>query len=173
MTRRQKQLKQKQLLLSPSLEDCKKIAYRYISRYSCSSRRLREYLDRKGCSKYSALIVSDFLDLGFLNDWEYAAQLIKAYAGKYSSKMIMAKLCKKGVPRDIAEEAVATLGSEDEKKAALRTLRAALKNQMRKTSDFDELSTKLKAALFRKGFSSSVVDYAIETMKKEMEMLSN
>lgn len=164
---------QRQQLANPNLKDCKNIAYRYISKYLCSAKRLQDYLERKGCSEYSAMIVNDFINMGLLNDRDYAVQLVNEYAGKYSSRVIMTKLLCKGIPRGIAEEVILKLEDMHEKNAAIRALRAALKTQMRKTSDPVKLSMRLKASLFRKGFSPAVVSHALKVIQEETGIVIN
>lgn len=89
-------------------------------------------------------IVADLADKGYLNDKEWLSSFVRQGEAKGLSPLAIAsKMRNKGIPRDVIEEALNTLDSEE-------ALKRAIAKKMRgKTPD----RQKLIASLLRQGFS--------------------
>ena len=87
-------------------------------------------------------------DMGAINDTEYASLIVRHYSAKgYGAARVKDELFKRGIPRDLWDDALVELDSEDMGDAALEFLSRKLKgstdkNELRKATD----------ALIRRGF---------------------
>ena len=132
-----------------ALEQAKKWAVEYLKRPH-SEKELRQKLAQKGCAeadieKVTALCV----DYGFVNDAEYAGMIARHYGAMgYGPGRVRTELARRGVPKDLWEDALAELGEQTE--TIDRLLDAKLRG--RDIHDRKERD-KAAAALFRKGYS--------------------
>ncbi len=102
-------------------------------------------------------------ELGFVNDTAYAARLAERYTTErlYPRRRVVQKLLEKGIARQIAEEAVSALDTEDED-LALEFLR---KKRYTVPSEQHE-AERIAAAMARYGFAGEVIRRA---MRRWME----
>ncbi len=102
-------------------------------------------------------VLDRFTDLGLIDDVEYAAAFTESRRLRqgWSRRAIAAKLRERGVPREIADEALDTVGAEDELHTALDLGRrrwartAGLERDVRRR--------RLSGMLARRGYSYGVV----------------
>jgi regulatory protein len=125
---------------------------------------LIEKLQRKGAEEEQAQAAADWAEsIGLLNDEEYAKALVHHYQGMgYGYHKIRHELYHRKVPRELWEEALATMEGPEE--AIQRFLASRLhdptdRKQVKKASD----------ALVRRGFSWHDVAAGIEAFKRDWE----
>ncbi len=134
-----------------------------ISARPLSRAELLRKLTDKGCGAADLAPVADWLErLGLLNDAEYARSVVRHYSEKgYGVYRIKDELFRRGVPRDLWEEALAELDDPAEAIDAFLNGRLggeAGRAQIKKSYD----------ALLRRGFKHSDISdglrrYGIET----------
>lgn len=131
-----------------------------------TEKELKKRLSEKGISDEDAEEASHWLrDMGALDDAEYAASLVRRCAAKgYGGARIKDELYRRGVPRELWDEALSGYSPNEE--SIDRLLRAKLKNgadrkEMKKASD----------ALFRRGFSWDEIREAISRYNSNSETL--
>ena len=103
-------------------------------------------------------------ELGFLNDGEYAARLVRHYSAKgYGERKLRDELYRRGIPREFWEEALARV--EDSAGAIDAFVERKLAG---KTVDQKELK-KVSDSLARRGFSWSDISNALGRYGARME----
>ena len=130
------------------LEQAKKWALEYLKRPH-SEKELRDKLRQKGVSEADIETVTALcLDYGFVNDEEYAGSIVRHYAAAgYGPGRVRTELQRRGVPKELWDEALTQLGGQDETIDRLLAARLRGKDPAdRKERD------KAAAALFRKGY---------------------
>lgn len=100
-------------------------------------------------------IIDRFVDLGYLDDATFAEQLAMSAVEKRGEgrRAVAETLRKRGIPRDIAEEALAALPDDDAERAldfARSKVRAV------EGSEYDAALRRLAGQLARRGYPSSV-----------------
>ncbi len=131
------------------LERTKKLALEYLKRPH-SEKELRDKLAQKGCARDDIDTVAALcVDYGFLNDEEYAGMIVRHYAGQgYGPGRIRTELNRRGVAKELWDEALGELGQQD---ATIDRLLAA---RLRGKDPRDRREReKAAAALFRRGYS--------------------
>ncbi len=135
-----------------------------IGTRALTEKELKKRLSEKGISEEDAKEASSWLrDIGALDDAEYARSLVHRCAAKgYGEARIKDEFYKRGVPRELWEEALSGYTANEE--SIDRLLRAKLKNgadrkEMKKASD----------ALFRRGFSWDEIREAISRYNSNTE----
>ena len=113
-----------------------------------SRSELNRKLIQKGIPEEDAAEICDWLvELGFLNDQNYAAMVVRRYAEKgYGAQRIRSELSRRGVPRECWEEALIERSSSSDK------IDRYLSSRLQHPHDQRE-RRKLSAALLRRGFS--------------------
>ena len=130
------------------LERAKNWALEYLKRPH-SEKELRDKLRQKGVSEADIDTVTALcLDYGFVNDEEYAGMIARHYAAAgYGPGRVRTELSRRGVPKELWDEALAQLGEREETIDRLLAARLRGKDPAdRKERD------KAAAALFRKGY---------------------
>ena len=120
-----------------------------ISSRPLSRRELIRKLGEKGAAEADAESACDWLEeIGALNDAEYAAMLVRHYGGMgYGEAKIRDELYRRGVPRELWEDALAA--SPDVQEAIARVIA-----QKTKGRTLDEKGRKrLSDMLLRRGFA--------------------
>jgi SOS response regulatory protein OraA/RecX len=105
---------------------CLKRALWYLGRYLCSEKRLRDYLERKGCSEFSEEIIKRLSNSKVLDEVSALNYFLERYSVKYGKDMVRQKLISKGFRKEFIEEAIAGISDEEERKLALRIAKARL-----------------------------------------------
>ena len=130
------------------LERAKKWALEYLKRPH-SEKELRDRLRQKGAAEADIDTVTALcLDYGFVDDAEYAGMIARhCAAAGYGPGRARAELNRRGVPKDLWDDALAQLGEQDD--AIDRLLAARLRGK--DPADRKERD-KAAAALFRRGY---------------------
>lgn len=114
----------------------------------------------------AAQAVADWLEeLGYLNDEEYAKSVVRHYSAKgYGARRLRDELCRRGVPREFWEEALAEAEESDE------CIDAFLAKKLRGTEPGDRKALKRASdALARRGYSWSEIRDALARYGMEPE----
>lgn len=109
--------------------------------------------------------VADWLEeLGYLNDEEYAKSVVRYYSAKgYGARRLWDELCRRGVPREFWEEALAEAEEPDE------CIDAFLRKKLRGVEPGDRKGLKRASdALARRGYSWSEIRDALARYGAEL-----
>lgn len=138
-------------------------ALEMVSRRLMSEKELRDKLIRKGESEENVDYCVGWLsENGFLNDETYAAAVARHYAAKgYGAGRVRTELSRRGVSRELWEDAVEAMPDTDSK------LDRLIASKLKNPADRDEVR-KLSSALYRRGYSwdeirSALARYNAET----------
>ena len=131
-------------------EATKKRALRILGNRNYSEQEMRKRLIGKGESAENAEeAVAWLVELGYINDSDYASLIVNHYSGKgYGVSRIRDELYKRGIPRDLWDDKLASLDEEDMTDSALEFLR----KKLRGSEDKDDLR-RASDALVRRGYS--------------------
>lgn len=146
-------------------------ALRILGKRSMSRREITERLVGKGENEETAAETADWLEkIGAVNDEEFAALIVRHYAARgYGVSRIRDELYRRGIPRELWEDALVALPDMDD--AAYSLLKSKLggripdKNELKRASD----------ALYRRGFTWDEIKTAVGRYKSELdsELLTN
>ncbi len=139
-------------------------ALELLSRRPMSCKELRDKLLQKGEDEDAAAYSVQWLEeRGFLNDESYAAAVARHYAAKgYGAGRVRAELNRRGVPRELWEEALTSMPEPDDK------LRRFIASRLRDPEDRDQVR-KVSAALYRRGYSWEEIRSALRAYNAEIE----
>ena len=139
-------------------------ALSYISQRQMSAKELRDKLKQKGFDADTAdYCVQWLLDHGLLDEESYAAAIVRHYAAKgYGAGRIRSELMRRGIPRELQEDALGTMPEPDAK------IDRFIASRLRDPEDRDELR-KLTAALYRRGFSGEEIRSALARFHADLE----
>ena len=139
-------------------------ALSYVSQRQMSAKELRDKLKQKGFDADTAdYCVAWLLDHGLMNEESYAAAIVRHYAAKgYGPGRVRAELMRRGVPREMQEEALAAMPESDAK------IDRYIASRLRDPEDRDEVR-KLTAALYRRGFSGEEIRSALRRFHTDLE----
>jgi len=149
-------------------EESRKRALALLDRRDYSRRELVRKLTEKGVDPAEAeAVAEDFQRLGLIDDGRYAALLVRHYAGKgYGPGRIRTELSRRGIDRDLWDEALSQLPEQEEQ--VYRLLCSRLRD-----AGADRASVKKATdALFRRGYSWDEIRAAVERYTTEMEGMS-
>ena len=136
-----------------------------LARKPMSRRELERKLGEWEAGEEETVAICDRMEeLGFLNDGEYAARLVRHYSAKgYGERKLRDELYRRGIPREFWEDALAR--AEDSAGAIDAFIEKKLAG---KTVDQKELK-KVSDALVRRGFSWSDISNALGRYGARME----
>ena len=139
-------------------------ALEIISRRMMSRKELRDKLLQKGEDEATAEYCAAWLEeRGFLNDENYAAAVARHYAAKgYGPGRVRAELQRRGIHRELWDEALENMPEPDDK------LDKFISSRLRDRSDRDQVR-KISAALFRRGYSWDEIRSALARFNAETE----
>lgn len=145
------------LTAAVSKMEAKARALRLLGARPMSRRELTDKLQEKGVTPEDAQEAADYLErLGYLNDAQYAASLARHYSQKgYGPARVRQELYRRGVPRELWEEALAEL-PEDTK-----ALDSLIDRRLRGTQPDRKELRRLTDMLLRRGFSWGQVKSAL------------
>lgn len=139
-------------------------AARMASSRMLSKKELTERLEKKGVAPETADETAEWLEsLGAVDDAAYAGVIVRHYGGSYGEKRVRQELQRRGIPRELWDEALEQL--PDSAETIDRILQAKLRG---KTLDGAALK-KLSDALLRRGFSWSDIRPALNRLGGEIE----
>jgi len=149
-----------------SLEKTKKRALRILGNRSFSEKEMLKRLTEKGETREdSEETVRWLVELGYINDNDYATLIIRHYSGKgYGIARIKDELYKRGIPRDLWDEKLAELDDVELSDTALEFLQ----KKLRGSDDKDDIR-RASAALVRRGYS---YDDVKSTINRYLELLN-
>ena len=140
------------------LEQAKKWAADYLKRPH-SEKEVRAKLLEKGASEADIeTVIALCIDYGFINDAEYAGMIVRHYAaGGYGPGRIRTELNRRGVPKELWDEAL------EEFPEGTETIDRLLASKLRGRDASDRKERdKAANALFRKGYNWSDIRAALE-----------
>ena len=139
-------------------------ALELVSRRMLSRKELYDKLILKGEDEATAEFCVQWLsEQGFLNDESYAAAVARHYAAKgYGQGRVRSELSRRGIPRELWDEALDNMPEPDDKLD--RLIAARLKDP----EDRDAVR-KLSASLFRRGYSWEEIRSALRRYHAETE----
>ncbi len=107
-------------------------------------------------------LVDRFIDLGYLDDVTFAEQLVMSAMDKRKEgrRAVAETLRKRGIPRDVAEAALAALPDDDAERA-LEFARSKIRGV--EGAEYDAALRRLSGQLARRGYPSSVALTAART----------
>lgn len=135
-----------------------------LSRRRMSRKELIDKLLRKGESEETAEYCADWLeDKGFLDDESYAAAVARHYANKgYGAGRVRSELYRRGVEKDLWDEAVENMPASDEK------LDKLISSKLKDPKDRDQVR-KVSASLYRRGYSWDEIRSALRRYNAQTE----
>jgi len=152
---------------TPEQSRTKMRAIKMLGNRHLSSKEMGKRLVRKGESEEAAQETVKWLeDIGAVNDVEYAEAIVRHYTTKgYGAARVRDELYKRGIPRELWDDAVACTEAEESEEATHRFLERKLGDG----SDKEDLK-KTMSALCRRGFS---YEEARAAVNKYLETLEN
>jgi regulatory protein len=151
------------LRAASALSLCKNRGLALLSYRPMSAKELLDKLIRKGeepaCAEEA---VRWLLARGYLDEVRYAGMVVRHYAGKgYGPGRIRQELQRRGVPRELWDEAMEELPEQDD------TLDAFLAARLKNPGDRAQVQ-KVSAALIRRGFSWEEIRAALARLRAEI-----
>lgn len=139
-------------------------ALELVSRRPLSRRELCDKLRQKGVSEDAALYCANWLEeRGFLNETEYAAALARHYSAKgYGEGRVRAELSRRGIPRELWDEALSDMPEPEDKLD--RYIAARLKDPRE-----PEQVRKISSALYRRGYGWEEIRSALRRFNADTE----
>lgn len=143
---------------------CKNHGMELLSYRPMSAKELRDKLVQKGETAENAEAATDWLQSrGFLDDERYAGMVVRHYAGKgYGAGRIRQELQRRGVTRELWEEALKELPEQEDK------LDKFLVSRLKDTGDRAQVQ-KVSAALLRRGYSWEEIRAALARFRADWE----
>lgn len=147
-------------------EETRKKALALLDRRDYGSAELCAKLVEKGAEPDdAALAVARMVELGFVNDSNYAAMVVRHYAAKgYGRARIREELRKRRVPRELWDAALCEMPEQAD--TVERLLAAKLRGRSPEGDDLRRAC----AALIRRGFSWEEVSSAAKRLSHGLEL---
>ena len=145
----------------------KRRALRILGNRSLSAQELKKRLISKGESEETAQLTVDWLcEIGLVNDEEYARAIVKHYIGKgYGMARVKNELFRRGIPRDMWDDATGELDIADVDDAAYEFF----KNKLKGSTEAGDMK-RASDALLRRGFSYEEAGLARKRYLEEHEV---
>ena len=147
-------------------EEARKRALRLLEKRDYSRKMLIDKLTEKGASDEEAAEVADWLcETGVVSDERYAGLVVRHFARKgYGERRITEELYRRGVSRELWEEALSQMPEADD------TVYRLLENKLRETDGAPEDIRKAQNYLLRRGYSWEEIRAALEQYQRNEEM---
>ena len=144
----------------------KERAFWYLSRSDVSKKQLLMKLRRSFPDFAASYAVDVCLELHYLDDKRYAERLAEDLitVKKYAPRTAVAKMREKGIEREIAEQAAASVESDP-----LETLNALIRSKYKNRIVDEKGRRNTAAALARRGFSFGDIKKALSIYGEESE----
>lgn len=138
-------------------EATKKRAFSMLEKRDYSVKELTDRLIEKGEPPEAVhALTARLAELGVLDDARYAGLVVRHYAAKgYGTRRIRDELYRRGVPKELWDEALGELPEMDD------TIDRLLRVRLRGASADRDMLRKASAALQRRGFSYEEISAAI------------
>mgnify|MGYP002860633795 CR=1 FL=1 len=139
-------------------------ALEYVSQRQMSAKELGKKLREKGADEETAdYCVRWIMDRGLIDEERYAAAIARHYAAKgYGEGRVRQELQRRGVPRELWEEALAQMPEDTSK------IDRFVQSKLRDPDDRDAVR-KLSAALYRRGYSGEEIRAALDRARASYE----
>ena len=139
-------------------------ALELVSQRQMSRKELSKKLREKGFDPETADYCVDWVtERGLLNEESYAAAIVRHYAAKgYGESRIRQELQRRGLPRELWEDALAAMPEDTSK------LDRFIASRLKDPGDRDEVR-KLSASLFRRGYAAEEIRSALERARAAYE----
>ena len=153
------------LLQAVENENFRSYALRVVTDTPKSRKMLLKILEERDCPPEKAQEIAGWLEeLGYLNDGQYAAQVAAFYTRKgYGARKIRDELYRRGIPRELWDEALAQVKEEDNTSA----IDAFLEKKLKGSHDPKDVK-RASDALARRGFSWSEISEALRRYGMEV-----
>ncbi len=153
------------LLEKSECDRAKSRALWYLSRADHSKKALYDKLCRAFNPQAAEFATERMEELGLIDDFRYAKNIVAALSeANVSDREILRKLFAKGVPNDIAKQAV----EENESNPSRQLAELLEKKYSRRLSSEDNVR-KVFASLIRKGFSYGDVKAALKEYSEKID----
>jgi len=135
-----------------------------LSKRDISAREMEKRLIEKGESSETARETVEWLvEIGYIDDSKYAAQIVRHYTAKgYGIHRVKDELYRRGISREIWDEALSELSGTDDAAVAF------LEKKLKGSRDKDDLR-RASDALCRRGFSYEEAKTAINKYLEAVE----
>jgi len=135
-----------------------------ISQRQMSAKELARKLQDKGADEETAdYCVNWVMERGFLNEEAYAGAIVRHYAAKgYGEGRVRQELMRRGIPRELWEDALGQMPEDSTK------LDRLIASRLKNPDDRDEVR-RLSASLFRRGYSAEEIRGALERFRAACE----
>lgn len=134
-------------------------AARMASSRMLSKKELTERLEKKGVAPETADETAEWLEsLGAVDDAAYAGVIVRHYGGSYGERRVRQELQRRGIPRELWDEALSQLPDSAE------TIDRILQTKLRGKAPDSAALKKLSDALLRRGFSWSDIRPALNRL---------
>lgn len=139
-------------------------ALELVSQRQMSAKELTRKLRDKGFDEETADYCTDWISArGFLDEERYAAAIVRHYAAKgYGEGRVRQELIRRGVPRELWEDALSAMPEDTSK------LDRFIASRLKDPGDRDEVR-KLSASLFRRGYAAEEIRSALERARAAYE----
>jgi regulatory protein len=153
------------LKASAASASAKARALRILGKRNMSRREITDRLVQKGESGETAEETADWLEnIGAVNDAEYAALIVRHYMSRGYGKMrIQDELYRRGIEKELWEEALRTLQESD------NMAYAYLVAKLRGSVPDKAVTKRVSDALYRRGFSWEEIKSALNMYKSELD----
>lgn len=147
-------------------ENFRSHALRVVTDTPKSRKMLLKILEEKDCQPEQAAEIADWLeDMGLLDDRRYAADVAELYVRKgYGVRKIRDELYRRGVPRELWDEALEQIKEEDNASA----IDAFLEKKLRGSHDPKDVK-RASDALARRGYRWPEISAALRRYGAEIE----
>ena len=142
----------------------RELALELVSRRPLSSKELKAKLQQKGVGEDTADYCVQWLtDNGFLDDARYAESVVRHYAAKgYGEGRVRAELSRRGIDREVRDEALTGMPESDDK------LDRYIEARLRDPEDREQIQ-KISSALYRRGYSWEEIRSALRRHSAQTE----
>ncbi len=135
----------------------------YLGRAARTTKQMREYLLKKEHSEdIIEATLTRLLEYGYLNDGEYAESFVRTRGSSGGRRKLQSALMQKGVDRETAEQAAASVSDEDELQGALGWI-AKWERQFEGLSE-REKRDKIYRRLASRGYELEIIQRALNGM---------
>ena len=139
-------------------------ALELVSQRLMSIKELLQKLKDKGFDEETANYCADWItERGLIDEERYAAAIVRHYAAKgYGEGRVRQELIRRGVPRELWEDALSAMPEDTSK------LDRFIASRLKDPGDRDEVR-KLSASLFRRGYAAEEIRSALDRFRAAYE----
>ena len=144
-------------------EEARNRALRLLDKRDYSRKMILDKLTEKGISPADAEEAADWLcSVGLVDDRRYAGLVVRHYAAKgYGERRVRDELYRRGVPKELWDEALAEMPEQDD------TLDRLIRSKLGGKELSKENLSRVSAALQRRGYGWQEIREAIERLNIE------